>query len=500
MKSILIILFALALATISPAFNDNRSSVDVSAAAGGSAFLTFTDRSSYNPWDFAGSPIGLLPTLTVPVKLDLGYRFWNQHQGTNNDSLPASLYAGIIPRIAIGVPQTAYLIGSYLPYTMKTDSLTMAIQRFGVILTAGSPDGIFGFAIKADGFLGQLDSASDIHRQILDVQDVSVYFGSRVMDMLSVGVHVGAAGCYDSLKRIAPFDTTQDRYFSGSIPIIGGDIDFDLPRFPLSSNFSIDFGTNYFLYASQDRFTQNLMTGAIKADSLNWNWQGMLTVSTDSIFITPAMGIGYWRSNAQIHDTANGNQNPFEIGKAAPNDSSWKNSFMHWGLGGTIDYHGIVAASLEYTNGSFKVVYGGAYPQTNGSSSKQRPMHRTAIGLTGNLQKIPALKFPAWLEVALRMGYFNELGDSRIDAYRGDDALFFSDALRLNSQSWRYAPDFGLAGYERVQRFSLGLGASVFDHMAGLDTYIAWVGKQSNTPLNGIEFGLDLEYQLKMPH
>jgi hypothetical protein len=481
------------------AFSDNQRAVDVSAAAAGSAFLTFTDRNSYNPWDFAGSPVGLLSRLTVPVKIDLGYRLWNQHEISSNDSFPLSLSTGMIPRISVGVPQTAYLIGSYLPYIVKNDSLTMAIQRFGVILAAGSPTGIFGFAVKADGFLGHLKPDTTWYRQILDVEDVGVYLGSRMMDMLSVGVHAGASGCFDSLKHIFPGDIVQDRYFSGSIPIIGGDIDFDLPQFPLSSNFSIDFGTNYFLYATQRNGFGAFDIRAIKADSLNWNWQGMLTVKSDSIFITPAMGIGYWRSNSQLHDTAHGNQDPFNLG-AAYADSTWKHSFMHWGLGGTVDYHNIVALTLEYTNGSFKVAYGGTYPTVNGSSSRQFPMHRTALGLTANLQKISAFKFPAWLDVAFRMGYFNELGDSHIDPYRGNDVVFFNDTLWLNSQGWRYLPDFGRGGYERSQRFSLGLGTSVFDHMAGLDTYIALVGKETYASLKGIEFGIDMEYQLKMPH
>ena len=471
--------------------SDNVRAVAVPAARSSAGLLTFSDSSTYNSYTFAGSPLGLLDVLTGPVLVDLEYRLMKFHSETGPDNLFIG-NSGAIPTFALGVPHSVFVVGSYLPWNARTLSAKLSMQQFNFAFVAGSPSGIVSFGVAGEGYAGRLQkTGSTDYRRIMGVDNLGLYLGSQVAPMVRLGVHAASDALFDSLVQTTSPGDTLDRYFTGNIPRIGGDLDFGSPELPVQSDLSVEWAQRRTIRA----FKPYGDVSALMQDSLAWNWQAQGSLPFDKMTYSPAIALGAWSTNSQVHDTAHKNENPFLIGSALPG-SSWKISSFHWGLGGSCAYGSLARVSVEYVNTGLDMKANAAY----GLAESKRSYHRTALGLTGNLHEIKVFRFPQWLQVSLSLGYLNLLDNALINGYRARDIGFATEAVSVNSQAWRYQPLYGAGIDERIQRFSIGASTGFLDRTITLDTFLAWLSrKRANTLEKGFEFGIDLAYQVKGP-
>lgn len=465
--------------------------VDISASRLGMGLVGFTQKSTYNSYDFARSPLGILETDTVPVRLDLAYRLLRWHEITDRDSLQHTYMSAVVPRLTVGKPKTVYLSLDFMPHKIEFHDYTLPVKRFSLTIAGGVPSGIFRIAFAGEGYFGKLKrSGNDNRRALLGVESAGLWLGSQVHRLVRLGFHAAGSGLVDTLYTSDGYPA--DRYFLGRIPRIGGDVDFGAEGFPVLSNFTIDWAARRFIYVSKLSEAGELDYGPIMYDTLGWDWQTMAEVTMADLLVQPAVNVGFWRTNAAVHERTGGNDDPFDYG-AKVDGRTWRLGALHIGAGGQVSFRGILAAGLEYTYRNLSLHYGDAWPSR---STRTRHYHRTALGVACFLHQIPVVHFPQSYEMRVRLGYANALENSGIDAY-GAAQLAGVDSMSVGSGQWRYEPDFGFGPDQRISRFSVGLGNSFLSGLVAADAYIAFLRRTGEIDFRGFEFGADMRYELR---
>ena len=474
--------------------------IDIASARQAVAMPSFSDRGQYNSYDFCGSPLGLFKKDSVRVGLDLGMRSTSWHESDHGDSLKQSATAWNLPDILIGKPGIIYVRINYTPtsisdnthgYTSDTSAglqkLSLPLQRFGLLIAGQVFSGIFQMAVRGKGYYGdEALAASPNTRLIMGLEDLSAAIGSRIHELVTIGMQGGAIGKLDTLRDFQN-PALHDRYFVGKIPMLGWYADFGKPGFPVASDFSLQISTHRFVYVTEtdrDRFP-------IRGDSLAWKWQAIGDVEHAGITYHPALFLGHWSNHYQVF-LPTVNNNSLDVGPAA-NGMDWKVSDFRFGIGTSAKVMDFGSAWFEYAHSSLGLSYGNFWASM---PEKQRGYDRIMIGVEGNARAIAALQLPKSVEGFVRLGYFNQRENSVIDAFESEQ-FELVNSVDYNSMMYRYTPDFGWGPDQRVIGFSLGLGGSFFNRLVTADAHVTFLSKESTVRLSGTQFGLDCAYSLR---
>jgi hypothetical protein len=481
-------------------FSQTTQPIEVSSSRQAEGSPSFSDRSQYNSYDFCNSPLGLLKRDSVRVKLNLGMRTTSWHEKDNSDSLKQSATSWNIPNIMIGKPGSIYLRLYYSPVNIHDETktsidpistvsqkLSLPLNRFGITVAGQTNSGIFQMAVRGKGYYGE-EALSDSKntRLIMGLEDLSLTLGSHIHELVTIGVNGRATAKLDTLLyKTNPI--YRDRYFTGLIPVIGWYIDFGKEGFPVASDFSFELGTHRFVYVTyidEDR-------DPIRGDSLAWKWQTIGDIPGGDLVYHPALYLGYWRNHYQRYAPTESNDN-LDVGDEV-SGQDWKISSFSFGLGTSVDIMKYGKTWLEYKHSTLGLDYGDFW--TN-SSSKNKGYDRISIGIEANIHSIEALHIPPSTETFLRLGYFNQRENSKINSFESEQ-FDLVNSVSYNSMRYSYSPDSALGNDQRVMGITIGIGGSFFNKMLTTDAHLAFLSKTSAVDRSGTQFGIDCIYALR---
>ena len=464
--------------------------VSQSASSLGAGLPTFSSVDQYNAAAHAGSPLGWLEDDSSTVKVDLSFRYYKLKFGS--DDLFQKLRSFAAPHIRLANPGTIVLDLKYDPdiaeLAQSSFDQKIPLNRYSLSLAGGIPSGIIQAGIHVN-FLAGRETQSDLSQQrlILGSDEVSFHLGSQVHELVRLGFFTSAKGYLDSM--VNDDAVFQDRYFSGTFPVIGGFIDVSKKDFPVKSNFSLGWGFNRFVYVSKSNLYSSPHENTIQGDSIGWDWRTIGDIPAGGALISPAFQMGYWRSTSKVY-LPEGHNYPWERGEML-SDSNW--TVSSFGLG-----FGVAGKILEYVNGnleySFKNLSLEGGPAYSALDSKEL-YHRVLLSIQGNLHKIEVFRIPESMELMLRVGYFNFRQNLNYDTWRQEEFSFLG-SIAPTSQTYRYNPA-GTFRDSRVIGFSTGLGSTFLDRMFSIDAEMTFLSNDIVFKAKGFEFGIDLTCNLR---
>ncbi len=433
----------------------------------GSEFAGLTDKSQYNAADHAGSPLGWLEKDSSILKTDLFFRYFRFSDAPGNTISSKNL---VIPHVRVGKPGIILFDLFYSPDIMeiKSDLTTqkLPLHRFGFGLAAGTKSGIFQFALHGDCFTGGVsEDSSENKRVVLGSNEVSLHLGSKIHELLSIGLYGGINGYLDSLDcqdTESQDPETEDRFFYGSFPIFGGFIDFGKDQFPLRSNFSLGIGFPKFVYVTKPSPEPFGNQDVIRADSVGWDWKVLAEIPAADFTINPAFKIGYRRITSQLYLPTEDN-NPWEHDSKL-SDSNWKISSFGMGFAVASDFLKYVNMNLEYSFKNLSFEYGPAFSYY---SDQKYLFHNIVWGIQSNLKNLPFLRMPESMNLTLRAEYFNFRQSELFNPWRTEQFMYVNP-ITNHSQSHRYSPGTYI-GASRFAGVKLGTGAEFANGLFGVN-------------------------------
>jgi len=456
--------------------------IDNPAFLPGSEFSGLTDKSQYNAADHAGSPLGWFEKDSSVFKTDLFFRYFRFNDETGNRNSSKNL---VIPHVRTGKPGIILFDLFYNPdiLEIKSDSQTLKLplHRFGFGLAAATESGLFQFALHGDLFTGE--ESNDLNgekRFILGSNEVSIHLGSKVHELVRIGLYGGINGYFDSLVCEDP--QIQDRYFSGAFPIFGGFIDFGKDQFPVRSNFSLGIGFPKFVYVVKPDSKPFGNQDVIRADSVGWDWKFMAEIPASNFTINPAFKVGYRRMTSQLYLPTEDN-NPWEYDSEL-SGSNWTVSSFGMGFAVASDFLKYVNTSLEYSFKNLSFEYGPAF---SSYSDQKNWYHNIVWGIQSNLKDLPFLRMPESMNFIIKAEYFNFRQSGFFNPWRVDQFKHVN-IITNHSQSHRYSPET-LISASKFAGFDLGTGTEFANGLFGVNADFLFLR-------DGFDFGVKVTHKL----
>ncbi|MBN2188852.1 MAG: hypothetical protein JW699_05320 [Chitinispirillaceae bacterium] len=475
------------------AFSQTVRTLDIPLSREARAFPSFTDENLYNSYDFCNSPVGIFDLDSLRLRAHAGLDLVRWHAAERRDSLRQQYTALNVPDILFEKPKMFAVRLFYAPTWLgdETDTvrkLSLPLHRFGFLLAAQAPSGIFQFALNSKGFIGKeklVDSADN--RTMMGLDDLTLTIGSRVHPLLAIGMRGGVTARFDTLNDVGS-TINRDRYFSGHIPLLEWYVDFGKGGFPVQSGLSITKATSRLVYVSGNDMDQN----PLKGDSLALTWQVLGRLRHAGITVHPAFILSYWKNSIREYQPTVDNDD-LAVG---PELSGWDRqlSDFRFGIGSLIAIKRFASVWIEYTRPSMRLHYGDSWSTL--VPDKNVGYHRTSIGLLTNLHALPALGFPSSAETMFRIGYFNQTENSGIKPF-GEEMFGLMTPAGTFSQAYRYYPDFGWGPLQRVSGITLGLTGTFFDKRLEADAHVCFLSRNASVRNRGTVFGLDIAYVLR---
>ncbi|MEO6096530.1 MAG: hypothetical protein ABIW76_12820, partial [Fibrobacteria bacterium] len=358
--------------------------------------LRFTNDQLYNLYDQGGSPMGLLET--HPERLGVALGLLSNDRATPGDSLKLGNHDYYIPQIGFFQPG---VFGAILYFQRESeayqrmggDSVKFAASRFGLDLAAGPASGIFRFGFSAHARLGGMEYSRNADRILVEIPSLRFDLGSKVMPGLEFGAYAGFGGRFDSLEspvkdleRVAA--VTFPRF--GVVADVGG-----LEAVPLKGNVALEFGTERFFGEYRPA------NGAGVEYPIIWNsyWslqtQIMYPIPMGDLIMEPAVTFAHRSDDAQGFLGIKGNQNPFKKGdKIAA--MKGRRSITSYGLGGHFSFLEMISLWMEWETATHGI---------EADSLQEEGYDRFSVGLEHQVEKLPIMKFPEGMNLAIRAGW-----------------------------------------------------------------------------------------------
>jgi hypothetical protein len=458
----------------------------------------FTDQTAYNEYDFCGSPLGLFEKESSTVHLELAWRTFSLANANSADSASVSANVPVIPNLTVGKRDNLYFMLNYEPAWLEQKAvgqkLSLApLHRFGLLVAAETPSKYMRFGIAGKGYAGTLTTSLGPNtRTVMGLLQLSAFLGSQVHPLVRIGIHGGATGSLDSLNDNP--HVSEDRFFYGTVPSYGADVNAGMEGVPVQSNFNLDIASNHFVYVTKGMGPEKPdgNEDALVGDSISWQWNTLGKIGYAGFLYQPALSMEYWRNRIQEYTPGSKNY-PLQYGPAR-SDTNWTFSSFTLGIGASSLLQTYGKVWFEYGHEFFRASYG-AGANTPG---KSRGYDYIGLGLEGNVNAIPGLRMPNSIEAFLRLGYCNTRQNSRFGQYHADEFRQFSQVgprSEFSGETGAYSLSFGAD--ERVSRFSMGAGGTFFNRMLGADFVLAFLSRDGNKKESGVEFGIGVEYVMK---
>ncbi len=457
--------------------------MDNSAYLPGSEFSGLTDKSQYNAADHAGSPLGWLEKENSVLKTDLFFRYF---RFSDEKGDPISSRNLIIPHVRVGKPGIILLDLFYSPDILKSkrefQNLKLPLHRFGFGLAAGTKSGLFQFALYGDLFTGEESQENNGDKRfIIGSNEVSVHLGSKVHELVRIGLYGAMNGYLDSLICEYP-EIQEERYFSGSFPIFGGFVDFGKDQFPIHSNFSLGIGFPKFVYVAKPSSKPLGNQDVIRSDSVGWDWKFLADIPARNFTINPAFKVGYHRMTSQLYLPTEDN-NPWEHDSKL-SDSNWTVTSFGMGFAVASDFLKYANMNLEYSFKNLSLEYGPAY---SSYSDQKHWYHSIVWGIQSNLKDLPFLRMPESMNLILRTQYFNFRQSGFFNPWRTDQFKHVNSIVGF-SQLYRYNPETLINAY-RFAGFNLGTEAEFANGLFGINADFLFLR-------DGFDLGVMVRYKL----
>jgi len=461
---------------------------------------TFSDPYGYNEWDFTRSPLGLFEKESTDVSLSLDFRSFSESNSAGADSGSRYSNSFTMPGLTLGKRNVMYVMLEYAPAWQSEGASVVTqkispLHRFGLVFAAQIPSKVIRFGVSAQGYVGSESTDLPLHtgdsRTLMGVTTLAAYIGSQVHELVRIGITGGATGNIDSLETGT--QGAEDRFFYGTIPVIGGSISFGKKDFPVQSNFAIDFATNNLVYVTKGIPNEKPSGNedALLADSMSWKWETIGRIPAGGIICQPSLSLEYLHSRTRQFSPSEKNY-PLTYGDERV-DTNWTIGAFTFGLGTSALFFDWGRAWLEWAHENFSLSYGPGLDSTD----KSRGYDRIGIGMEGNIHAIPAFKMPSSMELFLRLGYCNMRTNGRFGAYMADEFRQFNSMQPASQLSGPSSPyHVGMTGDERVSRFSFGFGATFLHRTIGADMDLGFLSLERDTKNSGVEFGFGLNYNL----
>lgn len=454
--------------------------------------LRFTNDQLYNLYDQGGSPMGLLET--HPERLGVTLGILSNDRVTQGDSLKLGNHDYYLPQIGFFQPG---VFGAILYFQRETeayrrvggDSVELSASRFGLDLAAGPASGIFRFGFSAHARMGKVEYPRDADRILVEIPSLRFDLGSRVMPGLEFGAFAGFGGRFDSLEspvkdleRVAV--VTFPRF--GVVADVGG-----LEAIPLKANAALEFGTERFF----GEYRPATETAGVEYPII-WNsyWslqtQLMYPIPAGDFVIEPAVTFAHRSDDAQGYLGIKGNQNPFKKGDKIP-AMKGKHSVTSYGLGGHFSFLEMVSLWLEWETATHGI---------DADSLQEESYNRFSVGLEHQVEKLPIMKFPEGMSLALRAGWNFRQEMKDVPGYRDFhfDPFIPDASVPTRGASLNGKPDAPAA----YTAFHLGLALGLLRDQVGLEGMLSFPGQLERftatrtSEASGMELGLTARYRI----
>jgi hypothetical protein len=453
--------------------------------------LRFTNDQLYNLYDQGGSPMGLLET--HPERLGVALGFLSNDRATGGDSLKLGNHDFYLPQIGFFQPG---VFGAILYFQRESesyqrvggDSVKLAASRFGLDLAAGPASGIFRFGFSAHARMGGIEYSQNAERVLVEIPSLRFDLGSKVMPGLELGAFAGFGGRFDSLEsptqdleRVAV--VTFPRF--GVVADVGG-----LEAVPLKANLALEFGTERFFGEYKPVGEAGVIYPTIWNSYWSLETQAMYPIPAGDFVIEPALTFAHRSDNAQGYLGIKGNQSPFKKGDKIAGMKGTR-SITSYGLGSHFSFREMVSLWLEWETA------GHAYDT---DSLRKESYNRFSVGLEHQVEKLPVMKFPEGMNLALRAGWSFRQEPKDAPGYRD---FHFDPFISDASVPTRGASlDGGPNAPAAYTAFHFGLALGLLHDQLGLEGMIGFPGQLERfTPTrtseaSGMEFGLTARYRI----
>lgn len=453
--------------------------------------LRFTNDQLYNLYDQGGSPMGLLET--HPERLSATLGLLSNDRATEGDSLKLGNHDYYLPQLGFFQPG---VFGALLYFQRETeeyqriggDSVKLAASRFGLDLAAGPASGIIRFGFSAHARMGGTEYSGDADRILVEIPSLRFDLGSRVMPGLELGGFFGFGGRFDSLESPAK---ELERVAVVTFPRFGALIDVGgLEAIPLKANVALEFGTERFFGEYKPAADPGVEYPIIWNSYWSLQAQLMYPIPAGDFVIEPALTFAHRSDDAQGYLGIKGNQNPFKKGDKIA-DMKGTRSVTSYGLGGHFSFREMVSLWLEWETA------GHGYDV---DSLQKESYSRYSVGLEQQVEKLPFMKFPESMNLALRAGWSFRQEAKEAPGYRD---FHFDPFLPDASVPTR---DGSLGGEPPAPAaytaFHLGLALGLLNDQLGVEGMFSFPGQLERftatrtAEASGTELGLTVRYRI----
>lgn len=453
--------------------------------------LRFTNDALYNLYDQGGSPMGLLETHPEILSVTLG--LLGNDRASQGDSLKLGNHDYYLPQLGFFQPG---VFGALLYFQRESedfqriggDSVKLAASRFGLDLAAGPASGIIRFGFSAHARMGGTEYSGDAKRILVEVPSLRFDLGSRVMPGLEFGAFAGFGGRFDSLESPAK---ELERVAVVTFPRFGAVVDIGgLEAIPLKGNVALEFGTERFLGEYKSAAGPGVEYPIIWNSYWNLQSRFMYPIPAGDFVIEPALTFAHRSDDAQGYLGIKGNQNPFKKGDKIA-DMKGTRSVTSYGLGGHFSFREMVSLFVEWETA------GHGY---DADSLQKESYNRYSVGMEHQVEKLPIMKFPEGMHLALRAGWSYRQEPMDAPGYRDFhfDPFLPDASVPTRNVSLDGKPDAPAA----YTAFHLGLALGLMHDQMGLEGMLSFPGQPERfTPIrtsevSGTELGLTVRYRI----
>ena len=484
-----ITLFVLILSAVSVSFERNQTETLTSGNP------LFTGKNLCNVYDIAASPLGLfqkeLPKLSVLASYNrLG---WRDHSVIDIDE-----NRFVAPIIRAGEPDVAFFELFYDPsifrfYDPNGFENSVPLHRFGLTVAAKTRTDVIQMAISANGFYGKQSTLENTNqRVIMGLDQLRLDLATRFHDLVALGFYVGGDAHIDTLHDHN--EIMEDRWFEGSLPVLGGYVDFGNDESVVKSIASLQYSSSRFLYVSRSGTGPHSEGGnenALREDSLTFSLQTAADIPVDNVSFEPALLFSISNSRSEILEPKGNNDNPLDLGELR-DGKYWNELKTSIGFGSKVKMMDVVTASGEYAFTGRKADFGEFY----NSTSQNRSSH-----LLNFVVKTDMHSYIDWLgenRLSPRVGYFFTDGyehSADVSSYPPFYPQPFS-FIGYRSQAWRYDPENRYDSHYKTRGFIIGVDGSVGENF-GYDLYLSFIGRSSEgVSRNAVGVGFQTSFNL----
>ena len=538
MKKILLLLLAVS-SLFAQYDTKSESPIYKSAREMSNNSATITDINRYNTYDHANINLGILEYEDINTSVNIGYKRMGLHDSQKRDSSWA-VNGVSIPYIRVGTPEKIFFDAFYSINPIQStqfdgtelEKTVMPFSHFGFQLVGQVPDGSFKIGVGGIGFLGtETWDENKNHRSLLGAENVGLSIAFRLQEFVNLSFKAHTEGFVDSLYRegqthLHTANRSREIFAYWKIPQLDLAIDIGKDKLPYLTNFLMTYAKSNFTYSMKNlsgsgmlfdrRYTEGVgnraQGDAVVTDSLALNWKNIWIVDADEAGVfKPALSMGFFHDWHEHMVPDGGDNIPFGPVFNGPQPGyEYETGSFNFGFGVNYLYKKYIEAWFEYGLATLSMDVTGDRINLNDAADfvpEGHGYHRLGFGVKTSFDEWPIINMKEGYELSLLFGFMMRQDNELYGTY-GDWPLHYMYSLSTSNgpveYDTRYRPWRVMANEARTINVTFGLSASFLDHLFETDLHLGILSQEHfsdynqnySKKYNGIEFGLDLTYNL----